>query len=180
MECMVFSGIPRPWRSISKAPLEVDVGPISDPTRQHNSLINQDRGLIEEPVKLHCLLNTQWEHIWGQGGLATEHDYHHIVPESETEETGWASTKMNKNWAKKKKNPSILNVSCSSCTCRACWIFWWCSWRRLWPSLSPQNAKGTPQGLPTLEPWLRKSRQCLLDKLVFLHRFALEVDASLK
>lgn len=83
----MFSGIPRPRRSVSKAPQEADVGPISDPTRQHGSLVKQDRGRMEEPVELHCLLNMQREYIRGGGGLASEHDHHHIIPESKTEET---------------------------------------------------------------------------------------------
>lgn len=88
MERVVFGGVPKPGGSVSEAPQEADVGPVSDPTRQRDSLVEQDRGLMEEPVELHRPLNPQREHVRGGGGPASEHDHHHIVPASKREEIG--------------------------------------------------------------------------------------------
>lgn len=96
VERVAFGGVPKPGSSVSEAPQEADVGPVGDPARQRDSLVEQDGGLVEEPVEPHRPLNPQREHVRGGGAPASEHDHHHIVPASKREETGRAFTKTNK------------------------------------------------------------------------------------
>lgn len=97
VEGVLFGGVPRPGGSVSEAPQEADVGSSSDPTPQRDTLVEQDGGLMEEPVELHRPLNPQREHVRGGGGAASEHDHHHVVPAAKREERGQAFTKTYTN-----------------------------------------------------------------------------------
>lgn len=85
----MFGAVSRLGRSVSKAPQEADVGTGSDPTGQHDSLVEQHGWLMEQPVELHRSLKQQREHVRGEGGPAPKHDHNNIIPASKRKETFW-------------------------------------------------------------------------------------------
>lgn len=117
VERVAFGGVPEPGSSVSEAPEEADVGPVGDPTRQRDRMVEQDGGPVEEPVEPHRPLNPQREHVRGGGAPPSEHDHHHIVPASKRRgEIGWAFAKT---------NSTVLSMRLADPrTCRACRISW--------------------------------------------------------
>lgn len=77
---MLFCALSQPGWSISKAPEEGEVVPDIDPATYCHCLVVHDRGLVDQPVELHCSLDQQGEHLRGDGCVRARQDHSYIKP----------------------------------------------------------------------------------------------------